>query len=422
MQRYQIDLSDFFADQRQKVFVGKRDKWKSISCLVKHVSSVFDLNEIYLTNGDGVLFLEDDNLDVIRESDLLRAHTSTSLKATQEISAPKRVAAKDRSRASVVNQNGKRKREPSPNVKPMLRETSSSSGSESDDEDDDDTDVLPKIFVGLESMKKDETVEEIPKPKRKRIRKRKSKKVQEQVTPQKVVVKTYGKGKVPAIVKENGIASQHIRFSKDAASGDEDEIPTKNEPYRNLNKSTVARVVKAVIQPSEPMPLNDDCPPPIPDYLDDLNMDQTVVNSHTKQSKRKQKKSLAVKQELIEANTIRAPSPTWDSELDQAKENFLSNYTGEDFWNNLQEVLINFPAITIPSVNDIIAYRLTAEDRLSYLAFVERVDDGDSEHCPSMKLKLRRLNTPSSPGGALITTTYTLDQLMEIRLVATYQP
>ena len=72
MQRYQIDLSDFFADQRQKVFVGKRDKWKSISCLVKHVSSVFDLNEIYLTNGDGVLFLEDDNLDVIRESDLLR--------------------------------------------------------------------------------------------------------------------------------------------------------------------------------------------------------------------------------------------------------------------------------------------------------------------------------------------------------------
>lgn len=72
MQRYQIDLSDFFVDHRQKVFVGKRDKWKLISCLVKHIGEVFGLKNIFITDSDGVLFLEDDSLDVIRESDLLR--------------------------------------------------------------------------------------------------------------------------------------------------------------------------------------------------------------------------------------------------------------------------------------------------------------------------------------------------------------
>lgn len=72
MQRYQLNLSDFFTDHRQKVFVGKRDKWKRISCLTKHVRCVFGLNQIFITNDDGVLFMEEDNLDVIRESDLLR--------------------------------------------------------------------------------------------------------------------------------------------------------------------------------------------------------------------------------------------------------------------------------------------------------------------------------------------------------------
>lgn len=414
MQRYQIDLSDFFVDHRQKVFVGKRDKWKLISCLVKHIGEVFGLKNIFITDSDGVLFLEDDSLDVIRESDLLRVHSSNSSKVAQEIYAPKRVAAVDSPRATVVNQNGKRKRESTSNDKPTQRDISSSS--ESDSDDDNET-TLPKILVGLESVcKKDESIDEIPKPKRKRIRKRKSKKKQEE-TPQKVVVKTYGKGKVPAIVNDNGDSSQHIRFSKDDTPDEEGETPAKDEPYRNLNKTTVARVVKAVLQSSEPLTLNNESPS-IPDYVDDLHMDQSVVNSQRKQKNRKQKKSLEIKQELIEMDTNRAPSPTWDFELDQAKENFLSSYIGEEFWTTLQEALENFPTISIPSVNDIIAYRLPSEDQITYLAFVERADDGDSDGNPSLKLKLRRLNT-TSPTEMI---TYTLDQLTEIRLIATYQP
>lgn len=418
MQRYRLDLSDFFADHRQKVFVGKRHEWKQISCLVKHIQCVFGINHVFITNDDGVLFLEEDDLDVIRESDLLRVCSSNSSKVTQQVCAPKQGAAPcdNDSCASVVEQNGKRKRISLSNEKLPPKKIKSSSGSESDDNDD-SMDALPKTFHALESVAKnvDTTVDDIPK--RKRIRKRKQKKKKE-LSPQKIVVKTYGKGKVPAIVRENGTAPNHIKFDKDESHNDSCSIAAKDEPYRNLNKTTVARVVKAVLQHSEPLNLNDDTPP-IPDYVDDVNLDQTVINSQRKQKAQKPKKPVEIKQELIETNTNCAASPTWDTELEEAKEKFLSAYTGEEFWLTLQEALVNFPTISIPSTNDIIAYRLSSgQDQAAYLAFVERAFDGDSDDNPALKLYLRRLNTALS--GA--STMYTLDQLTEIRLVATYQP
>ncbi|XP_062546428.1 uncharacterized protein LOC134212504 [Armigeres subalbatus] len=417
MQRYQLNLSDFFTDHRQKVFVGKRDKWKRISCLTKHVRCVFGLNQIFITNDDGVLFMEEDNLDVIRESDLLRVHPSNSSKVAQQICAPGRalVAPGDNeSRVSDVKQNGKRVSDAKENN--VIKHMQSSSDSESDDDDDN---ALPKIFLELESVtRKDGTVDDIPTPKRKRIRKRKSKKKKED-SPQKVVVKTYGKGKVPSIIQENGAAPNHIRFSKDDSHEDNGDNPAKDEPYRNLNKTTIARVVKAALQHSDPIILNDETPP-IPDYVDDVNMDDTVINSHRKLKTRKPKKQLEVKQELIDTNTKRAASPTWDTELDEAKEKFLSEYTGEEFWLTLREALDNFPAISIPSTNDVIAYSVSSEhDQTSYLAFVERAIDGDSDASPALKLSLRRLNTTPSNGASIM---YTLDQLTGIRLVATYQP
>ncbi|XP_065087369.1 uncharacterized protein LOC135709099 [Ochlerotatus camptorhynchus] len=424
MQRYTVDLSDLFSDHRQKVFVGRRHQWKHIACLLEHIRCVFHLDShIYLTNSENVLFPEREDLDVIQESDQLIVHPSNSLNGTQQISAPKGTADGE-SRVAVVNQNGKRKRDPLPKLK--LAKSSqivqeSSSDSDSDDDDNEDN-LLPKIFVELESMsRQDESVQELPKPKRKRIRKRKSKKV-EVDTPPKVIVKTYGKSKVPAINTENETHTTHIRF--DNANGEikdkeiECDVLAKKEPYRNLNKIIVPRVIKAVSQPSVPLSLNDETPS-VPDYEDvrDLNMADIVNKTQSKRQSRKRKKSLEIKQELIEANTERAVSPTWDTELDQAKETFLSTYSGEEFWVTLQDALENFPSIAIPSANDIIAYRIDAQ---SYLALVERADDGESDDRPALKLTMRQLNGARTAQPVMVSAT--LDQLTGIRLVATYQP
>lgn len=426
MQRYTVDLGGLFSDHRRKVFVGRRQQWKHVACLLEHIRYVFNLDShIYLTNSDNVLFPEREELDVIQESDQLIVHSSNSLNGTHDthqISAQKEPADGE-SRVAVVNQNGKRKRDSLSKLKPTKPspKVEESSSSDSDSSDDDDN-VLPKLFVEMESMSRpDESIQELPKPKRKRIRKRKSKKV-EVNTPPKVVVKTYGKSKMPAIAVENGTHSNHIRFGK-AANGeisDEETENAKNEPYRNLNKITVPRVIKAVQQPSAPLALNGETPS-VPDYEDDPGRNMVDTAKKTKTAKRQprtRKKSLEIKQELIEANTERAASPTWDTEMDQAKETFLSAYSGAEFWVTLQDALENFPTIAIPSVNDIIAYQIDAQ---SYLALVERADDGESDDRPALKLTMRKLNGAAQAAQPVMLSA-TLDQLTGIRLVATYQP
>ncbi|XP_058815814.1 uncharacterized protein LOC131679181 isoform X2 [Topomyia yanbarensis] len=435
MQRYTLNLSNIFPDHRQKVFVGRRKDWQLISCLQDYVRSSFRLQgEVYLTNEDGILFPESEGLELILGTDQLVVHISNETTDTQSINAPvlngkrKLKSFDDEDNLSEVftrpqsmsknyveeltkpktngiqklnsdkktekventsndiktisasalekndlprdsKQNGKRKFEPS-----------HSSDSESDGE------KLPQIFVGLESMTKNDDIEEPVKPKRKRIRKRKLKKKDEEVTP-KVVVKTYD---------------------------EEDKREQKEEPYTNLNKNTVPRIVKAVVQTTAPV-WNQEVPT-IPDYEDvpAIELDEVVTAIQPQKRQRQRKKSVEIKQETIDFKLKREASPTWDAEVDQAREKFISNYCGNDVWNSLRDVLGNFPAITIPSESDIIAYRYSGE---AYLAFVERADDGENDASPALKLTLRRLNAANSK-----IMTVGLDQLSDVRLIATYQP
>ncbi|XP_055543861.1 uncharacterized protein LOC129729363 [Wyeomyia smithii] len=394
MQRYTLDLSEFYSDHRQKIFVGKRGAWKRIGSLLEHVRYAFQLPEIYFTNQDDVLFPEIEDLDVILESDLIKVRKiSNSYSNAHIVRSPSKSLTVE-PRAFQQNGNGKHK-----------LESSADSSSESDADDS-----LPKIFTGLKSrLKNNETHQELLKPKRKRIRKRKSKKKDEDAPPPKVIVKTYGRTKMPAIVADDGVEKKHIRFNEDDPT---EKAECIEEPYRNLNKSIAPRIVKASQQTSHTICNND--APTVPEYKDSpiIGLQDAVCISKRNKSQRQPRKSLEIKQELITAST---PIPTVASngEVDHHKEKFIISYSGIEFWSSLQEVLPNFPLIEIPSENDIITFRYRDVD---YLAFVERADDGENDASPALKLTLRRLNTDNSEH-----ITVTLDYLTEMRLVATYQ-
>ncbi|XP_053696033.1 uncharacterized protein LOC128743467 [Sabethes cyaneus] len=392
MQRYTLDLSEFYSDHRQKIFVGRRVAWKRVDCLLEYVRNTFQLADVCLTNQDNVLFPETEDLDVILASDQVKVRRiSNSYNGTHNGRSPpvKTFAAEPR----VGQQNGS-----------YVQQESDSSSSESD------VDCLPKIFVGLEKLNKsDEALQELPKPKRKRIRKRKSKK-NEDPPPPKVIVKTYGKNKMPSIVTDNEAEKKHIRFTEDDLHKEDECI---EEPYRNLNKSTTPRIVRASLQAADAI-CNDDAPS-VPEYEDTPIIElEDVIRKKGKN--RQPRKSLAIKQELISANVSNGQasiSPTCTDKVDKEKETFLANYSGFEFWNNLVDALENFPLIAIPSENDIIAYRYAETD---YLAFVERADDGEDDTSPALKLTLRQLNTDNAEQIMVA-----LDHLTKIRLVATYQ-
>ncbi|XP_058446255.1 uncharacterized protein LOC131427257 [Malaya genurostris] len=386
MQRYTLNLGQIFLDHRQKVFVCRRNSWKLVSCLQDYLRSTFNLKgTIYLTNENDVLFPESENIDIFQENDQIIVHVSTD---TQPIDAQ----IKENGLPRDCNLNGKRTLE------------------RSDDSDScSDNDNLPQIFAKVESLTKNNDVDEFMKPKRKRIRKRKSKTKETEITP-KVVVKTYGKGKIPSIVMSNGRSSNHIRFDVDESVKADDS----DEPYINLNKNTVPRIVKA-ISVTDSLFCSQDIPS-VPEYEDipGIELGDVIDNIKGKKNQRKREKSVEIKQETIDIKLKRQASPTWDAEVDQDKEKFIASYSGDDPWNSLRDVLVNFPAIVIPSENDIISYRY-GED--SYLSFVECVNDGENDESPALKLMLRRLNTNNSQ-----TMTAALDQLSDIRLIASYQP
>lgn len=282
------------------------------------------------------------------------------------------------------------------------------SGSESEEEENN----LPKKPTRLETVAAtSESVQEAEKPKRKRIRKRKSKKKEDTPSP-KVVVKTYGKSKIPPIVIENGESANHVRFSED--DEEKTDIQSREEPYMNCNRNVVPRVVCSVSQ-SSVTTWNDEIPS-VPEYDDTttVELDDIVQNGQRNRTRsRKPKKAVEIKQELIDINTAREQSPTWDTEINEDKERFLSNYSGEEFWAGLRDAVENFPAISIPSVHDIIAYRLEGEH---WLSFVERVDGDDESNMFVSTLTLRKLNIVKP-----CTSRVKLIQLTDVRLVATYQ-
>lgn len=404
MQRFRLDLSDLFLDHRAKIFVHRKQQWNRVRCLLDHVRATFQIQpECYLTNESDVLFPEVEDLDVIQEGDLIRVRVTNSCD-TQQKSAQKKVSI-DEPRA----QSDKRK-----------HVSSSSSGDDSSSDSDDDDEILPKIFAGVEKTCKSKADEEKleAKSKRKRVRKRKSKKVAE-TPPPKVIVKTYGKIKTAPIVIRNGDSSGHVRFGE--SDKDEEVSSVKVEPYRNLNRTVIPRVVKAV-RVENCQSWSDDIPA-VPEYDIGLEVEVNQIPNGAKSRKKKPshekpsaKKTVEIKQETIEAATrpTRDPSPTWDTqEADPEKESFIANYTGAEFWESLRSSVENFPSIPFPSVNDVIAYNGRSSGE-TYLAFVERVDEGDAS-----KFTLRRLNCSSS---ATSTESATLKQLTEIRLVATYQP
>lgn len=395
MQRYTLDLNEFYSDHRQKIFVCRRNTWKHVSCLLGHVRNAFQLPKVCLINQDDVLFPDSEDLDVILETDQIKVRRlSNSLNGSPTPLKSSIVETR------VCKQNGTAKRK---------LESSVGSSSESDTDD-----RLPKIFAGLENLTKtDETKnEELPKPKRKRIRKRKSKKKDEDVTPPKVIVKTYGKNKIPTIISNDGGETKHIRFSDDDAIK-EDEII--EESYRNLNKNVVPRIVKASLQFSHTVFNND--APAVPEYEDTpvVELEDVIGTNQRKTRYRPPPTSLEIKQELISANMNDHQSlPITTERVDHAKETFLANYSGLEFWNSLQNVLENFPTIEIPNENDIIACRYRDDD---YLTFVERVSDGVDDASPALKLTMRRLNVDNDKRTFVVA----LDQLTKMRLVATYQ-
>lgn len=389
MQRYTLDLSEHFSDQRGKIFVRRKQHWSRVHCLLDHVRRTFQIQpECYLTNEEDILFPEAEDLDVIQETDRIRVRVSNSC-GTQPKCAPTRVAVEARV------QNGKRKH------------VSTSSGSSSSSDSDDEIETLPKIFSAVEKVLRDDEEKPEVKPKRKRVRKRKSKKKVEETPPPKVVVKTYGKTKAPPIVIGNGDSGGHVRFDE----SDKEDEEVKVEPYRNLNRTVTPRVVMAV--PVENGQTWNDDIPAVPEY------DVGAVETKKSNSKNKSsKKSVKIKQETIEAATRqqRDSSPTWDDEPEvQPKETFIANYSGVEFYESLKSSIENFPSIALPSANDVIACGVAGE---SYLAFVESVVDGDDGGNDATKLTLRRLNCNSAASAEATT----LNQLTEIRLVATYQP
>ncbi|XP_055609151.1 uncharacterized protein LOC129756326 [Uranotaenia lowii] len=433
MERYKLDLSQVFSDYRKKVFLGRRKQWKRVGCLMDYLRSAFHVqHDVVLTSTDEVWFPETEELDVIRETDnLIVKLSNSSAIGTQKVSSPLKAGNFQtvEARGEAI-QNGKRKRESSSDESDSG--TSIPVSSDSSDENDQLVEVFSKTQNLLTPPRDKPPVD--AKPKRKRIRKRKSKKKMEPVEP-KIIVKTYGKSKVPPIVL-NGDASKHTRFGDD--NSETDELKTeKDEPYRNLNKVTNPRIIKAINEIPSRSPKHQSLPS-IPDYVDLLSANLYDVADTTqletkptkKQKSQAQKNknprsmensskniSVEIKQELIDqsnASESHPMSPTWDTDIDKEKEAFISSYQGSEFWSHLKPELENFPIISIPSLHEIIAYQQCNDDSGHiYLSFVERATDEE--------LTLRLLNGLSNADNTFNQIkTIALNQLTTIRLIASY--
>nr|XP_040234399.2 uncharacterized protein LOC120956749 [Anopheles coluzzii] len=215
MKRYLLDLSALYSDHRQKAYIGYRAAWTTVGCLIRTVQDTFGIaSDLYVCSEDGIFYPECENVGLIHDGETLRILPKAHVES--------------RKRSNTVSDDEPRKR------------TAANAQQESSTYED-----IESTLLGL------------PKPKRRRIRKRKSKTIVEEQQPSQPVPSA--PIQQPTVDEtQNG----HVRFPDEESQSSEGKASSGDPelPYRNLNRTMKARVVRAVspssltIQPPSGIP------------------------------------------------------------------------------------------------------------------------------------------------------------------------
>uniref|UniRef100_A0A182RRH0 Coilin_N domain-containing protein n=1 Tax=Anopheles funestus TaxID=62324 RepID=A0A182RRH0_ANOFN len=198
MKRYLLDLSELYTDHRQKAYIGYRDTWTTVGCIIRTIRHTFNIeSDVYICSEDGIFYPAGESVDLIRDDKTIKV-----------------LPIKEVSKENIVSDDESSHRR----ISSIHQESSTYEDIES-------------ILLGL------------PKPKRRRVRKRKIKQdADKEAAPPTVSVV---KAKVPRTetdTKQNG----HIRFSNEESQSSIGSKSSDELPYRNLNHTMKARVVRAV--------------------------------------------------------------------------------------------------------------------------------------------------------------------------------
>uniref|UniRef100_A0A182PB12 Coilin_N domain-containing protein n=1 Tax=Anopheles epiroticus TaxID=199890 RepID=A0A182PB12_9DIPT len=265
MLRYLLNLSALYSDYRQKAYIGHRPSWNTVGCLIRTVRQIFSIeSDLYVCSEEGVLYPESESVDLLEDELILKIFPKVPVEA--------------RKKTSSFSEDEPRKR----NATSIPQESSTYEDIES-------------VLLGL------------PKPKRRRVRKRKVKHIAEEEQPSstKPSVPSVQVKQPVTVSTENG----HVRFPEEEPhSGEERALDEPEAPYRNLNRTMKARVVRAV-SPStlvHKKTMND--PPPSKDNGDAGNTSESdKCNSNTSVKARivralGTQNAVEVKREQLEAN------------------------------------------------------------------------------------------------------------------------
>lgn len=194
--KYLLDLSELFSDHRRKAYILHRDSWTTVGCIARTIRETFQIEHaLHICNEDGIFYPASETIDIIWEDNVLKILPAEQLERnnldTQDESHDK-------------------------NTSNTLQESSTYEDIES-------------VLLGL------------PKPKRRRVRKRKVKATEtDKDTIEQPSPPAKRKVKETQLTEQNG----HIHFAS------EETQPRKEKeddlPYRNLNQTMKARVVRAV--------------------------------------------------------------------------------------------------------------------------------------------------------------------------------
>uniref|UniRef100_A0A182WQ28 Coilin_N domain-containing protein n=1 Tax=Anopheles minimus TaxID=112268 RepID=A0A182WQ28_9DIPT len=204
MKRYLLDLSELYTDHRKKAYIGYRTAWTTVGCVIRTIQNTFHIeSDVYICSEDGIFYPAMESVELIRDETTLKVLPTVHEREEKIVSDDE---------------------PPNWRVTHIQQESSRYEDIES-------------VLSGL------------PKPKRRRVRKRKIKQVtNEEVSSQPVPQE---KESVQQTDTENQHQQNgHIRFcNEESQSSDSSKLSEKLEselPYRNLNRTMKARVVRAV--------------------------------------------------------------------------------------------------------------------------------------------------------------------------------
>uniref|UniRef100_A0A182Y5M4 Coilin_N domain-containing protein n=1 Tax=Anopheles stephensi TaxID=30069 RepID=A0A182Y5M4_ANOST len=203
MKRYLLDLSELFTDHRRKAYIGYRPTWTTVASVIGSIRCTFNIQpDLYICSEDGIFYPEGESVELIEDEQVIKV-------------LPKEHVAKEKTRSD----DEPRKRR----VSNLLQESST--------------------YEDIEA-----TLLSLPKPKRRRVRKRKTKQdSREEPAPSQTLPRTE-EAKVQQPVSDTEHNNGHIRFSHQESQSSEGSKSSEEVelPYRNLNRTMKARVVRAV--------------------------------------------------------------------------------------------------------------------------------------------------------------------------------